>query len=101
MSFEGTRDSVTRMWTINLNNIAKHPKFANNAIGASRQANNVYNYALKRNIVKYLHCAAGSPVPATWCGAIDNNHYATWPGLTFQMVHKHLPESLATTKGHM
>ena len=34
MSFEGTRDSVTRMWTINLNNITKQPKAANNAIGA-------------------------------------------------------------------
>ena len=101
MSFEGTRDSITRMWTINLKDISKQTNVTNNAVAASMEANNVYDFTLKQEIVKYLHCAAGSPVPSTWCEAIDNNHYATWPGLTSQLVRKHLPKSIATTKGHM
>ena len=101
MSFEGTRDRVARVWTINLKDITKQKNATNNAIAASIEANNVYDYPLKRDIVKYLHCAAGSPAPATWCEAIDNNQYATWPGVSSQMVRKNLPKSLATTKGHM
>ena len=53
------------------------------------------------SIVRYLHCAAGSPVLSTWIKGIDNNNYATWPGLISQLIRKHLPKSKYTTKGHM
>lgn len=33
--------------------------------------------------------------------AIDNNQFATWPGLTSSIVHQHLPKSPATDKGHL
>ena len=98
MSFEGTRDSVTRIWTINLKNITKQKNVASNAIAASNEANNLYDCTLKRDIFKYLHCVAGSPAPTIWCNAIDNNHYATWPGLLSQMVRKHLPKYFAIKK---
>ena len=66
-----------------------------------RHADNVYDFTVRRDIVRYLHRAAGSPVPSTWCAAIDAGNYATWPGLTSKQVRKHLPKSQATTKGHM
>jgi hypothetical protein len=47
------------------------------------------------------HAATGSPVPSTWVRAIHAGHYATWPGLTAELVNKHLPPSLATAKGHL
>ena len=99
--FEGTRDNVSRMWIINLSTISEQPKVTNNAMTAAIKETNVYDCTLKRDIVKYLHCVAESPAPATWCDAIDNKHYATWNELTSQMVRKHLPKSLATTKGYM
>ena len=43
----------------------------------------------------------GSPVVSTWIKAIDNNQFTTWPGLTAELVCKHLPLSIATTQGHL
>ena len=40
-------------------------------------------------------------MPSTWIKAIDNGHFATWPGLTADLVRKHLPKSTATIKGHL
>lgn len=51
--------------------------------------------------MQFLHAACGSPVPSTWIKAINNGHFATWPGLTAELVRKHLPKSTATIKGHL
>jgi hypothetical protein len=51
--------------------------------------------------VQFLYAACGSPVPSTWITAINNGHFATWPGLTADLVRKHLPKSMATVKGHL
>ena len=61
---------------------------------------NVYTMQTKRDLVQYLHRAAFSPVISTWTAAIDAGHFSTWPGLTSQLVRKHLPASIATAKGH-
>ena len=104
-TFEGQRDQITNMWSIDLNacNMEQQALVPNNndIKYTSRQSNNVYDCTLKRDIVRYLHRAAGSPVPSTWCAAIDNGNFATWPGLSSHLVHKHLPKSIATAKGHM
>jgi hypothetical protein len=63
-------------------------------------ASNVYTMQTKRDLVQYLHRAAFSPVISTWTAAIDAGHFSTWPGLTSQLVRKHLPASIATAKGH-
>ena len=52
-------------------------------------------------LIKYLHQACWSPTVDTWCKAIDREYFTTFPGLTSAAVCKHLPPSLATTKGHM
>ena len=101
-SFQGCRDPITNMWTINLSQVVTIPHLEKKQYTTTdRQANNVYDFTLKRDIVRYLHRAAGSPVPSTWCAAIDKGNYATWAGLTAPLVKKHLPKSVATTKGHM
>jgi hypothetical protein len=33
--------------------------------------------------------------------AIRAGHFATWPGLTEDLVRKHLPKEIATVKGHL
>ena len=55
----------------------------------------------KADLVQYLHRAAFSLVVSTWTQAIDSGLFATWPGLTSDLVHKHLPKSLATAKGDL
>ena len=43
----------------------------------SKAANNVYDFTMKRDIVKYLHQAAGSPTPTAtmWIISINNYNY--------------------------
>ena len=48
------------------------------------------------DLVRYLHAACFAPVPSTWTKAIRNNNFITWPGLTVDLVNKHLPTSMAT-----
>jgi hypothetical protein len=54
----------------------------------------------KQELAAYLHAALGSPVPSTLLRAIRRNHLVTVPGLTTNLVTKHLPKSLAAVLGH-
>ena len=60
-----------------------------------------YKIKTKADLVQYLHRCAFSPVIHTWTKAINAGYFATWPGLTSELVHKHLPKLLATAKGHL
>ena len=55
----------------------------------------------KAELVQFLHRCAFSPVVHTWTKAIDARYFATWIGLTSELVRKHLPKLLATAKGHL
>ena len=48
----------------------------------------------------YHHTTLGCPVPSTLLRAIRRGHLTTFPGLTTQLITKHLPKSIATTLGH-
>ncbi|KAI2504487.1 Reverse transcriptase (RNA-dependent DNA polymerase) [Fragilaria crotonensis] len=48
----------------------------------------------------YHHTTLGSPAPSTLLRAIRRGHLTTFPGLTTQLISKHLPKSIATTLGH-
>jgi hypothetical protein len=65
------------------------------------RANSAYHTSMLPELVQFLHAACGSPVPSTWIRAIKQGHFVTWPGPTTSLVHKHLPKSLATVKGHL
>jgi hypothetical protein len=64
-------------------------------------AGNVYHTSSRAEWIQYLHQACFSPTIATWCKAIDNDQFLTFPGLTSAAVRKYLPPSTATVKGHM
>jgi hypothetical protein len=51
--------------------------------------------------LKFMHQCLFSPTVDTLCKAIDNNQLIGFPHLTSALVRKYLPESEATTKGHM
>ena len=56
--------------------------------------------ATKTDLVMYYHRAAFPPVPTKFISAINKGNFSTWLGLTAELISKHLPKSLATTKGH-
>ncbi len=41
------------------------------------------------------------PPKETFIRAICNGNYATWPKLTVQLIHKYMPDSDETAKGHL
>ena len=52
-------------------------------------------------MAEFLHGCAGGPVSSTFVTAIQNKYFVTWPGLTPDLICKHLPPSRATTKSHL
>ena len=52
-------------------------------------------------LAQYLHAACFSPVISTWIKTINNNNFITWPGLTAELIKKHLPVSSSTVQGHL
>ena len=51
-------------------------------------------------LATYHHATLGSPASTTLLQAIRRGHLTTFPGLTSQLISKHLPKSIATTLGH-
>ena len=53
------------------------------------------------DLARYLHAACLSPVSWTFATAIKKIFFKTWPGLTPELITKHLPPVIATTQGHL
>jgi hypothetical protein len=54
--------------------------------------------------VQFIHACLGSPPPSTFLRAVERgylSHPSQFPRLTARMVRKHMPESEATTRGHL
>jgi hypothetical protein len=94
----GQRDPITKLWTIPL---SSQPATNHRSPLFEHQALSAYHTTNQTELIAFLHAACGSPVPSTWTKAIDNGHFATWPGLTSDLVRKQLPKSIATVKGHL
>jgi hypothetical protein len=89
---EGLRDERNGLWTVDLqaNNSHKDNDEKAKPNLKSEQAHSVYECTKKWDVVRFLHAAAFSPVQDTWLKAIRAGHFATWPGLTEDLVRKHL-----------
>ena len=68
--------------------------------GTNYVVNNAFAMATNPDLAMYYHRAAFSPVPTTFISAINKGNFSTWPGLTAELISKHLPKSLATAKCH-
>eukprot|EP00804_Cyclotella_cryptica_P003418 CCRYP_018558-RA/>CCRYP_018558-RA protein AED:0.36 eAED:0.21 QI:0/0/0/1/1/0.83/6/0/1396 len=95
----GKRHPATGIWVVPTHShpISTKPPSA----FASHAAHNAYQTTSKAKLIQFLHQCAFSPPPSTWIKAINNNQFATWPGLTADAVRRYLPDSTATAKGHM
>ena len=93
----GHRDPTNGLWNVPL--LGSHQP--TNTFPVTSVSNSAYEMQTLPDLVTYLHRACFSPVPATWTKAIDAGYFATWPGLTSDLVRKHLAKSVATAKGHL
>jgi hypothetical protein len=55
----------------------------------------------KTELIQYLHACCFSPSSSTFIKAVRNGNFITWPGLDTKLIHKYLPDSIATAKGHL
>ena len=62
--------------------------------------NNAFSMTTNPDLAIYYHRTAFCPVSSTFIAAINKVNFTTWPGLTAELISKHLPKSLATAKGH-
>jgi hypothetical protein len=89
----GPRDETTGLWRINLKQTSKHIP--------DPIAINVYELCSTVALVHYLHKALFSPMKAAILQAVKDGHLITWPGLTEDIINKHLKLTPATAMGHM
>ena len=64
-------------------------------------ANSAYQQKNKKDLATFLHATAGYPPIKTFCKAIDNGFFSTWPGLSSELIRKHLDPSIPTIMGRM
>ncbi len=55
----------------------------------------------KKDLAQFYHQPLLSPPKSMLLAAIKNGHLASFPGLTTELIQKHLPPSTATDKGHL
>jgi len=67
-----------------------------------QRANIIIQYKPVGDAIKFLHAACFSPCISSWCKAIDNGFFKTWPGLTSKRVRQFMKiNPTATVKGHL
>ena len=71
------------------------------ASSAQEIAANIIPTSTKEELEMYLHQCLCSPPKSELIKAIQNKQLDSIPGLTYDLIAKHLPPSTATEKGHM
>ena len=93
----GEEDYTNGMWLIQIDKTTRQPTVS---IGHTANAV-ILAETTKADLAKLHHASLGFPAPSTLCDAIDRGFLSSFPGLTKQLVKKHLPKSIQTVKGHL
>ena len=64
-------------------------------------AGSAYKCKSKCTLVDYHHASCWSPTHSGWGKAITKNFFTSWPGLSLDVVHKHLTKKQSTILGHL
>ena len=98
----GKRDSATGLWLVKItstkptsNPIAQPLSPTTEVAAAVLEATNT-----KRELVCFHHATCFYPVKSIWIKAIRNGNYATFPGLTPELVQKYLPAEIPIMLGY-
>ena len=77
------------------------PLATSSIVPTIHQANGILRLDLpKQELAVFHHVTLGSPVVSTLLRAIRRGHLLSFPGLTSDLITKHLPKSVATVLGH-
>ena len=112
MVLKGYKCNKTGLWMVPLDTTARttqmqvqencevldHMQFANFAY---EFLGNIIPTSSKEELAMYYHQCLCSPPRSTLLKAIRNGQLRSFPGLTYELIAKHLPPSTATEKGHM
>jgi hypothetical protein len=95
---EADRCNHTGLWKLPL-----HPEgiAANREPPHNEAINVIFDLPSTRQNLLWYHAVAGFPPKKTFVRAVHNGNYATWPKLTVQLIHKYMPDSDETAKGHL
>ena len=96
---QGHRDPITTLYMINM--AAPLRAMKEQHINDTLRANYVYEKKSKQELTLFYHAACFSSTKRTFVDAIKRNAFASWPGLTVELVKKYLPRREATIKGHI
>jgi len=97
----GHRNRSDGLWDIP---VSQHNAIKNSTLSTTKsQKMNVIltKDKTKHELVNYLHACCFSPTKRTFLQAIKKGNFITWPGLTTELVSKHLITPIATAKGHL
>ena len=96
--WKGTREPTTGLLVLLLDPKHAYPeanfqvKSAYEKLIKTEIANNAYTITSNRDLIHYLHQCLFCITKETLLKSIANNHFTTWPGLTYSSVKKYLPE---------
>jgi hypothetical protein len=100
---KGKRNATNGLWNIPLapksSPAPPTPPFALHQFNLANSM--IRTNKTKGELAAFLHGCAFSPSTSTFIRAIRRGHFSSWPGLSESLIKKHLPKSLATSKGHL
>ncbi len=91
----------TGLWKLDLGYNVLGRKYPDYFIKGVDKANAIFNLPNTQQSLLYHHALAGFPPKETFLAAVWAGNYATWPGFTTTLIHKHFPDSDKTQKGHI
>ena len=90
---QGYREKSSNLYYFPFNNPEERPT-------TNQEMNNI-QVSTKENLANFYHQCLFSPTKSTLLKALKHNLLPTWPGLTKELIQKHLIKSEATVLGHM
>ena len=91
----GTRDAHTNFYMLSLtqqNNLMTEFKTPDEYFAGS-----AYEWKSKKTLVEYHHTSCWSPTNLGWGKSITKKHFTSWPGLSVELVQKHLKKKIHHT----
>ena len=85
---QGHRYPITTLYIINMTKQLK--AMTEQHIPDTFRANNVYETKSKQELALFYHAACFSPTKRTFVDVIKINAFASWPGLSMELVNKYI-----------
>ena len=108
MSFENANHVTTDQWQNmreNGNNVVPNGQFLGNIVHVANEqfVANMTRTSTKPELATYHHQLLGSPPISSvlWALSYHPDELLSFPGMSRNLITKHLPQATATYKGHM